>query len=546
MQKTTIGLALLLVACNARRHRDRDELPAPQAKLMGTVAHGVVVGKTGDVMTAGGPVRGDETANGLAFRGIPYAAPPVGPLRWKPPADAAAWTTVRDATAFGKACPQLDNTIGGKLAWDEDCLTLNVWTPKLAGKAAVMVWIHGGGLVQGGSALPIYDGATLAHDGGVVVVSINYRLGPLGYLAHPALTAEDTAHHASGNFGLLDQIAALRWVQRNIAAFGGDPSNVTIFGESAGGESVCALLASPLAAGLFAKGVIESAQCVGYGKALRALHDAKARVESGEAQGLRIASALGCIAPDAAACLRGKGADELIHASPAALGFLGDGEHYGLTVDGYALTDAPAALLDAGKLANVPMIVGTTADEATLFTSKLPMRGPLAYDVVVHKIFGTDAPKVLAQYPARRGTVKQAFDALVTDVVFACPTRRAAKALRARQPHVYRYEFAHVTAKAQAKGMGASHGSEIPFVFGTVESPTDDERKLAKTMLGYWTRFARTGDPNGGGAPAWTAYDAASDSYLELDTPIAAKQGLHRAGCDTLDGIASPGVERGE
>jgi para-nitrobenzyl esterase len=532
MQKTTIWVVLMLVAC--RRHAHHDEpLPAPQAKLTGTVATGAIACVKTDVVTHSGCVRG-EPGPVEVFRGIPYAAPPVGALRWKPPQPAASWKDVRSATAFGKACPQLDDTLGGKLDTDEDCLTLNVWTPSRAGKLPVMVWIHGGGLVQGGSSLPFYDGAHLAGDGKLVVVSFNYRLGPLGFLAHPALTAEDP-HHASGNFGLLDQIAALHWVQDNIAAFGGDPARVTIFGESAGGESVCALMASPLAKGLFARGIIESAQCVGYGKPLRALHEQKGKTESGEAQGQRIATALGC---SDLPCLRGKRADDIIHASPAAFGFLGKGEHYGFTVDGYALTDAPAALLEAGKLADVPMIVGTTADEATLFTAKIPMRGPLAYNLVLKRIFADKAPAVAAQYPAG-GNAKQAFDALVTDVVFTCPTRRAAKALRAHQGHVYRYVFAHVTDKARAKGMGASHGSEIPFVFGTVDHPTDAERTLAKTMLGYWAHFAQFGDPNGGGAPAWSAYDAQADSYLELDTPIAAKRGLHAAGCDVLDGVAA-------
>jgi para-nitrobenzyl esterase len=533
MRKTTILVMLLLVACRRRAHRD-EELPAPQANLMGTVATGVIACVKTDVVTHSGCVRG-QVGTIEAFRGIPYAAPPVGPLRWKPPQPVAAWKDVVSATAFGKACPQLDNTIGGKLDWDEDCLTLNVWTPNRAGKLPVMVWIHGGGLVQGGSSLPFYDGSHLAADGKVVVVSFNYRLGPLGFLAHPALTAED-AHHASGNFGLLDQIAALHWVQDNVAAFGGDPARVTIFGESAGGESVCSLLASPLAKGLFARGIIESAQCVTYGKALRALHEQKGKAESGEAQGQRIATALGC---SDLACLRGKRPDELLNASPASFGFLGKGEHYGFTVDGHALTDAPAALLAAGKLPDIPMMVGTTADEATLFTAKIPMRGPIAYNLVARRIFGDKAPAVLAQYPAG-GDAKQAFDALVTDVVFTCPTRRAAKAFRAHQSHVYRYVFAHVTDKARAKGTGATHGSEIPFVFGTVDTAaTDGEHKLSRTMLGYWAHFAQFGDPNGGGAPAWPAYDAAADSYLELDVPITAKRGMRTAGCDVLDGVAA-------
>ena len=480
----------------------------------------------GAVRVESGCVRGSEVDHVVAYRGIPYAAPPTGARRWKPPAPAAPWHAVRVASDFGKACPQQD-TLGGTLATDEDCLTLNVWTPRDAKRAPVMVWIHGGGLVQGGSALPFYDGARLAA-AGVVLVSFNYRLGALGYLAHPALTAEDTAHHASGNYGLLDQIAALQWVKANAAAFGGDPSNVTIFGESAGGESVCALMASPLANGLFARAAIESASCVDYGKALRALADAHGTFESRYAQGERIAKVLGC---GNAACLRAKTPDDLLRAAPPAVGFLGKGESFGLAVDGYALPKPPAT----AQLANVPLLVGSNQDEATLFTGKRQIRLG-GYLAVIAKLFGNDR-RVYAEYAPRRfGGVQQAFDALVTDFVFTCPSRRVARELHAKQSHVYRYLFSHVTAANASSGKGATHGAEIPFVFGTQTSPTSDERALATTMIGYWTHFARTGDPNLAGAPRWPAYDA-SDRYLELDTPIRAAAGLHTSGCDLFDSL---------
>jgi para-nitrobenzyl esterase len=536
-------LVLGAIACRAHRERSaRAEHASPPAPA---IAPGACTGD--DVMTSAGCVRGELAGKLAVFRGIPYAAPPVGPLRWKLPQPPVRWTGVRDARAFGKACPQQDSPISGKLDWDEDCLTLNVWTPGRTGKRPVMVWIHGGGLTQGASSLPYYDGTHLVERGDLVVVSINYRLGPLGFLAHPALTGEDATHHASGNFGLFDQIAALWWVKANIAAFGGDPAQVTIFGESAGGESVCALMASPPARGLFARAIIESAQCVDYGKPLRALHDARGKAESAEDQGMRFAAALGCTGAGALACLRSKTAAEILGAAPAAVGFLGKGEHWGFTVEGWALPDAPASLMAAGKLADVPTIVGTNADEATLFTAKLPIARPIGFFAALRRIFPGHEAEVAAQYPlGSYGSPKQAFDALVTDVVFTCPARRAARALRRQQPHVYRYLFTHVTEQNRAKGAGATHGAEIPFVFGTCSATSKDELALADHMTEYWARFARTGDPNGGSGPAWPAYDAASDSYLELEWPITAHTGLRTAACDVLDSLAAPAADPSE
>lgn len=512
--------ALLLLALLACRNRHREQpKPVPEHAPVAPAATGACTGDA--VKTADGCVRGKREGDATVFRGIPYAAPPVGALRWKLPQPPAKWD-VRDAFAFGPSCPQLQSPLNAGLTANEDCLTLTVWSPAGAAKLPVMVWIHGGGLVAGGAAQPTYDGGHLAAAGKVVVVSINYRLGPLGFLAHPALS--------SGNLGIHDQLAALHWVQREIAGFGGDPASVTIFGESAGGESVCALMASPLAHGLFARAIIESAQCVGYGKALRPLHTGTP--EGAEEQGLRVAKAAGCPGSDAAAaaCLRGKSADELLRAAPPALGFLSKGEHYGLVVDGSLLPDAPAAALAAGKLADVPLIIGTTKDEATLFTTGLTLRRAAVYTAIVRKLFPGAADRILEIYaPDRFGSPKQAFDALVTDLVFACPARRTARTLVHHE--VWRYLF----TVARDPKLGATHGSELGFVFGTVKSPSAAEAALSQTMQGYWTRFAHTGDPGAG----WPAYAPGRDTYLELATSAAtARVEAGNPGCDVLDTLA--------
>jgi len=515
-------LLLALLACRNRHHEER--APLPEQKPIAPAATGPCAGDA--VTTADGCVRGKREGDVVVFRGIPFAAPPVGALRWRPPQPPAPWT-VRDAFAFGPSCPQLQSPLNAGLIANEDCLTLNVWSPAGAAKLPVMVWIHGGGLVAGGAAQPTYDGAHLAAGGKVVLVSINYRLGPLGFLAHPALS--------SGNLGIHDQIAALRWVQREVAKFGGDPASVTIFGESAGGESVCALMASPLAKGLFARAIIESAQCVSYGKALRPLHTGQP--EGAEEQGLRVAKAAGCPGSDAAAaaCLRGKSPDELLRAAPPALGFLGKGEHYGLTVDNTLLPDAPSAALAAGKLAEVPLIIGTTKDEATLFTSGLKLRLPAVYKAVVRKLFPGAADRILDIYaPDRFGSAKQAFDALVTDLVFACPARRTARTLAAHKQRVWRYLF----TVARDPTLGATHGSELGFVFGTVKSPSAAEAALSQKLQSAWTQFAHTGDPGAG----WPAYSPDRDVYLELATATTASRiEAGNPGCDVLDTLVPAG-----
>ena len=412
-----------------------------------------------------GPISGEERNGVRAYKGIPYAAPPVGPLRWKPPAEPAPWTDVRAFTKFGPACPQEGKDLFGPVGeQSEDCLYLNIWTPQGYGDAKwpVMVWIHGGGFLRGAGGKASYDGAELAKRGGVVVVSFNYRLGPLGFLAHPALTAE-SPHHASGNYGIMDQIAALEWVRKNIAAFGGDPGRITIFGQSAGGVSVCALMASPLATGLFHRAIVQSGSAPGN------LHDRPAM----ESLGVEFARRLG--AGDLQA-MRAKSPGEVLAAAKKNTGGVGEGTQDHLSVDGYVLTDSPGKVFAAGRQHNVPLIAGTTKDEDKLFLAG----------------------------------VKAVVDRMAP-----------------LQPKTFFYEFRHTPGYAVANSLGAFHGVELPYVFHyfppTLESNAEDEQ-LSGLLIGYWTRFARTGDPNGDGEPAWAAYDAQTRHAQALDTGTAAEQ----------------------
>jgi para-nitrobenzyl esterase len=499
----------------------------------------------GDVVrVTGGCIRGATAGALRTFLGVPYAAAPTGDRRWRPPADPIPWAGVRDATAISKACPQTDSTLSGqKLDWDEDCLYLNVWTSSSSSgaKLPVMVWIHGGGLVNGSGGVPLYSGNYLAGQGGVVAVTLNYRLAQLGYLGHPALAAEQGGR--SGNYGLLDQIAALRWVQANIAAFGGDPANVTVYGESAGALSTCALLASPRAAGLFHRAVMESGGCPGYGTYVRP-EKTDANSEGSEDQGVRYAMALGC-GNDAntLACMRTKSPTDVLAALPAIEGVLSKGERYGFTVDGDALVDTPEARTASGDFNHVPTLLGTNADEGTIFVASIPIPGDVAYSAYVHSVFpGAKGDAALAQYPSSSyPSAKAALAALVTDSVFACPARKKARDL-AKHVDVYLYQFTEVPSYAKSLAVGAFHGSEIDFVMGTLRdrktgAATAEEIALSDAMLGYWTRFAKSGDPNGAAASVWAKYDATGDASLELATPIASVTGLKSQKCDFWDSL---------
>jgi para-nitrobenzyl esterase len=527
--KLLLALAMFLAACGGA---DGTEPACP--------AEENVVGVTG------GCIRGATAGPVHRFLGVPYAAPPTGGQRWRPPSDPGAWPGVRDTSALSKACPQAEALLGGGvLAWDEDCLYLNVWTSSLDTKAKlpVMVWIHGGGLVNGSGGEPYYGGTYLADEGRVVVVTINYRLWQLGYLGHPALAAEQAGK--SGNYGLLDQIAALRWVQANIGRLGGDPDNVTVFGESAGALSACALLASPRASGLFHRAIMESGGCPGYGTYVRPEKTVSAMATEGtEEQGVRYAMALGCGSDGGTlACMRAKSASDVLATLPGTAGVLSQSERYGFTVEGDVLPDTPDARTASGSFNRVPVVLGTNADEGVIFVAPLQIPGDVAYGVYVHAAFpGARGDAVLAQYPSSAyASPKAALAALVTDLVFACPARRKARDLGKSVANVYLYQFAQVPSFALVLGLGSFHGSEIDSVFGTLRDrtaamATAEERLLSNAMLGYWSRFARTGDPNGGDV-AWPKYSTAGDASLRLASPISAAMGLKMQKCDFWDSL---------
>ncbi|HEX3766511.1 MAG TPA: carboxylesterase family protein, partial [Kofleriaceae bacterium] len=494
----------------------------------------------GQIMTDHGPVIGHPAANQTAitaFLGIPFAAPPVGDLRWRPPQDAAAWTAPLDAAAIGPACEQPPGGLGQTGPYSEDCLTLNVWTPSAAASAhaPVMVFLYGGAFVHGGSNQSTYDGAALAAHG-VVAVTFNYRVGIFGFLAHPALTAED-AHGSSGNYGLLDQQAALRWVHANIAGFGGDPGNVTVFGESAGAMSVCAQITSPPAAGLFHRAIGESGPCTFI---TMPLHTTAGDTRpSAESLGATIAQTLGCdTAADVPACMRGQTVDALLAAAPGSDDLTTGGAKLWPNIDGYVLPIAPTLALTAGTYPALDgFLGGVNQDEATLFTQMKTIATEADYEAAVTAILPTHASDALALYPAASyATPKDAYSALITDLLFACPTRAQIQSLAGHGTRSYEYLFTEVTPFGRASGLGAYHSSELPFVFGTLSAAsgmTAADKAFSDQVMGYWTRFAATGDPSGTGA-AWPERTTDTDAYLAVGDPIQPATGLHAATCDVI------------
>ena len=477
------------------------------------------------VQASAGTVQGRAEDGVRVFRGIPYAAAPVGPLRWKPPQPAPAWQGTRVADAFGPACVQPRSTTPNIYAnpparMSEDCLTLNVWAPREAAKAPVLVWIHGGALVSGYGHEPMYDGARIAKRGGVIVVSINYRLGILGYLAHPALSAE-SADGVSGNYGLLDQIAALQWVRRNIAAFGGDPANVTIAGESAGGLSVMYLMASPKARGLFGKAVAQSAYMVTAPKLKAARHG----MPSAESAGTAAMNALG--AADLAA-LRATDAEKLTQTAA--------GKGYGPwgTVDGKVLTKQLVETWDRGEQAPVPVLAGFNAGEIRSLRMLLPPApaNAAAYERTIRERYGDLSTAFLQLYPA--SDVGESMLATTRDALYGWTSVRLALGQTAIGQRGYLYQFDHGYPAADENGLHAFHAAEIPYMFGTAgklppywpKVPDGAvDRRLSAAMMDYWTSFARDGVPQAAGQPEWKAYGTEANAMVFADV---AKPGARR------------------
>jgi para-nitrobenzyl esterase len=451
----------------------------------------------GDVAGTGGDVR--------AYRGIPFAAPPVGPLRWRPPQPVVPWTGVRDGSAFGDDPMQIVEPRRASRApgVSEDCLTLNVWAPAAvpAGGAPVLVWFDGGGFTAGTGARASTDGARFARNG-VVVVTVNYRVGVFGYLAHPLLTAE-SPHHSSGNYGLLDQLAALRWVREEIAAFGGDPARVTAFGESAGGASVALLLTAPPARGLVDRVILESP---GSFRPLCPLADAERA---------------GAVIGDDLATMRAIPAADLLalnaKINPAVRG-LTIPRPLRPIIDGWVIDrDEPEAFA-SGAFTPLPAIVGSNANEGGFFAGGIPVTTVEQLRAYLAANFPGAGDAVWSLYGTERDDeVPQKVADVFGDAQFSYGARALARAIAARQPHTYRYVFLHAGAQTQPQPV---HADEIPYVFGNGEFGAPD-REISDAMMAAWINFAATGDPNGPGAPAWAPYDPARDNALALRAGFA-------------------------
>ena len=494
-----------------------------------------------------GPISGTLQDGIWTFKGIPYAAPPVGDLRWQEPQPVQPWKDVRACTEYGPSCPQPASDSGFSMPvgnTSEDCLYLNVWTPAASpdDRLPVMFWIHGGGFSTGSGSLPLYDGHNLAGRG-VIIVTINYRLGPLGFMAHPELSKE-SLHGVSGNYGLLDQIAALKWVQKNIAAFGGDADAVTVFGESAGGMSISDLMVSPLANSLFARAIDESGPFVDLGLRLQTSDT----LADAEIAGQDIANKLGCSqADDVLACLRGKSPDELIQAGTPINKILSP-IPIGPNVDGYVLPDKPSALFAAGKQQAVPFMNGTNANEGSIFAPDITLD---QYHMFINYIYGNYAGQVSALYPANtQAEVKPALTRLITEMGFASSSRFSCAAMDKVNQPAYMYQFTRVPNNAVVQGLGAFHGIEIIYVFGNFDkiaqlgSPETADVNLSRDIMDYWTGFAKTGDPNSSaaGAPLWPAFES-SGIYQVLGDTVSTSSGLDNQAYDLVlkvNGISNP------
>ncbi|HTU49538.1 MAG TPA: carboxylesterase family protein [Acidobacteriaceae bacterium] len=510
---TRPGTAIVAVAfifLSAGSLRLQAQAAAPQAKIDSGTLQGAWVTSASHV---------------AAFLGIPYAAQPVGNLRWRAPQPPPPWTGIREAIQYGPACPQtpspwLPEMLGiQKMVTNEACLYLNVWTPNLRGaaKLPVMVWVHGGGNVEGSAEWPPL-GATLAHEG-VVVVSLNYRLGVFGFFAYPALAAE-SPHHVSGNYGHLDQVEALRWVKRNISRFGGDPNNVTVFGASSGALDICNLMASPIAAGLFQRAIMQSGVCVD------SVYPVTRQAES---NGELLAKDLGIeTGPGSLAALRALPAEKLL--LEAAKDNRIDLEP---VVDGWFFPQQPATTFANGKQARIPVIVGSNNDEVSIFASPLVggksnrPKTVEAYRQWLHREFGSMADRVFAQYPATSDKdVPAVFRTMDTDFDFGFGARLLAIEMAQIHQPAYLYHFTYAGAGAFA-ALGAFHSEESMFLskkYWTTWVRQPYDKTLSNAIIGYWVQFAKKGDPNTSALPAWPVYQTTTDLCQELGRRIGAER----------------------
>jgi len=495
-------------------------------------------GGSGDGLTVTvdtGTLHGGKVGDVRHFLGIPYAAPPVGDLRWRAPQPAEPWTGTRDALQVLDQCPQSLSYNGPSDT--EDCLYLNVWSPAGAHDLPVMVWLHGGAFIFGSGGDRYYAGEKLA-DRGVIVVTINYRLGAFGFMALPQLDTEDPQYPTSGNYGLADQQAALAWVQRNIAAFGGDPGNVTLFGESAGGFSTCVHYDSAKTQGLFARAIVESGLC--GASILTNTHQTALQ------QGTALATQLGCTGGDVLACMRSQTAQALLDATalPSPMSQTPGGPFYQTAVLANGLPNVDGVIfdqpLDAAPAVARPIILGTNKDEGTLFHAPIyakavadetEMRAALAVR------FPNDVDAIMSHYPvASYPSANDALAAVTGDAFFVCPARRMARLAEGAGNLTLLYSFEHALENPFFSGLGVFHSSEIPFVFGNDNYPLGSigsATALVDTIQGSWTQFATSGAV--GSWPAWTAE---LESYVRFDDAGATPdQHLKGAICDFWDAL---------
>jgi para-nitrobenzyl esterase len=492
----------------------------------------------GDTIRVEGGLISGVLADGVrSYKGIPFAAPPIGELRWKAPQPVVAWTGVRECNDFAPECPQAPYPAGSMYAsapqkQSEDCLYLNVWTAAKAGeKRPVMVWIHGGALTRGSGANRVYDGTALAKKG-VVLITINYRLGPLGYLAHPELTAE-SPHHSSGNYGVLDQIAALKWVQKNIAAFGGDTSRVTIFGESAGSWSVNVLVASPLAKGLFHRAIGESGATFNRASFLK---EDKAGMTSAEKVGVAFAKAAKADSIKALRTLPAEKIIELFNNDPEGRKFRTQPN-----VDGWVLPDEVRNIFAERKHNDVPTLIGSNANEMTTLTT--PAMVPKTLEDFRKRVasqYGEMVKEFDAAYPAKSDAdVAGAFLDSLRDTTFTLGMRTWARMTIKGRSKAYLYFFSRVPPNPNSKYLGAYHAAEIAYVFNNLNKANaaleETDFKLAEQMSNYWVNFATTGNPNGKGLPKWTAYNLEHEPYMDFGNAIQSSNHLLKAQLDFLE-----------
>ena len=495
------------------------------------------------VDTAQGAVRGEwvGTNNSIrTFKGIPFAAPPVGELRWRAPQPAESWEGVREATGYGMHCIQPVIEEGFYTTepqpMSEDCLALNIWTGASSAEAKlpVMVWIHGGGFQLGSGSEPIYDGTSLAEDG-VILVTINYRLGVLGFFAHPALSAESETG-SSGNQGILDQVAALRWVNQNIRAFGGDPNNVTIFGESAGSASVCYLVATPLTKGLFKRAIGQSAGCFAKHGTLTEDGDYRQSALMGATEnkagyriGREIAAALGATTEDsdALAIMRALSPDEislkLVENQVAP-------DWRSIYVDGRLFPRQMRSLFLAGGANAVDSIVGSTHDEGTTLFMQFPELPEEDLAANVRASLPNHAEQILSAYQADiEESTKRATQEMAADALFGSEMRTWGRLVTNQGKNAFLYVFNHAPPLEEfGRSLGAFHAAEIQYIFqstavsdsiiGTQDLFDETDHEVGRLMRAYWVNFAKTGDPNGEDLPVWSAYDVAADNAMLIDS----------------------------